>query len=50
MRNNNEVRQGAVKYLARLLLQRAVGIGLFYIAAGTFNDIRSAVNLALYPA
>ncbi len=48
MRNNNEVRQGAVKYLARLLLQRAVGVGLFYIAAGTFNDIRSAVNLALY--
>ncbi len=48
MVRNSEVRHGAVKYLARLLLQRAVGVGLFYLAAGTFNDIRSAVNLALY--
>jgi protein-S-isoprenylcysteine O-methyltransferase Ste14 len=48
MDKKTKVKQGAVIYLARLLLQRAVGVALFFAAAGTFRDVRSATNLALY--
>jgi hypothetical protein len=44
--NNNK--KGAVKYIFRLLLQRIIGIGLFFAAAGGFNDIRGIVNVSLY--
>lgn len=32
-------KKGAAKYTLRLLLQRIIGIGLFFAAAGGFNDI-----------
>jgi protein-S-isoprenylcysteine O-methyltransferase Ste14 len=44
--NNNK--KGAVKYIFRLLLQRIIGIGLFFAAAGGCNDIRGIVNVSLY--
>ena len=44
--NNNK--KGAVKYIFILLIQRIIGIGLFFIAAGGFNDIRGIVNISLY--
>jgi protein-S-isoprenylcysteine O-methyltransferase Ste14 len=43
---NNKKR--AIKYIFRLLLQRIIGIGLFFAAAGGFNDIRGIVNVSLY--
>jgi protein-S-isoprenylcysteine O-methyltransferase Ste14 len=29
-------------------MQKIIGIGLFFVAAGTFNDIRGNVNISLY--
>jgi protein-S-isoprenylcysteine O-methyltransferase Ste14 len=48
MEQKNQVRQGALKYIFILLLQRFIGVVLFFIAAGTINDIRGTTNLALY--
>ena len=48
MKQEGEVRKGAIKYLIILLLQRVIGVGLFFIAAGTFNDLRGTTNLTLY--
>jgi protein-S-isoprenylcysteine O-methyltransferase Ste14 len=48
VRTKNAVRQGAIKHLFILLLQRVVGISLFLLAAGTFRDMRGMTNLALY--
>jgi len=45
---SNEIRKGAIKYLLIIFFQRIVGIALFFIAAGTFYDIRGVVNLSLY--
>ena len=38
----------AFKYVFRLLLQRIIGIGLFFVAAGTFNDMRGNTYVSLY--
>jgi len=38
----------AFKYIFLLLIQRIIGIGLFFIAAGTFHDMRGNVNVSLY--
>lgn len=46
----NEVRQGALKHMLMLLVQRMMGVGFFYLAAGTMRDMRGNVNLALYLA
>jgi hypothetical protein len=48
MKQKAEVRKGAIRYLIILLLQRAIGVGLFFVAAGTFYDLRGAANLTLY--
>jgi len=48
MKQKVEVRKGATKYLIILLLQRVIGVGLFFFAAGTFYDLRGTTNLALY--
>ena len=48
MEQKNYVQQGAIKYLALIMCQRLIGICLFWGAAGTFRDIRSTTNLALY--
>jgi len=50
MKSSSEVRQGAVKYTLMLLVQRILGVGCFFLAAGTIRDMRSNVNLALYVA
>jgi len=44
----DETKKGAIKYLIILLFQRIMGIGLFYLAAGTLYNIRGIVNLSLY--
>ncbi|MDR0748084.1 MAG: isoprenylcysteine carboxylmethyltransferase family protein [Tannerellaceae bacterium] len=41
-------KKGAIKYIFLLLFQRIIGIGLFFAAAGGFNDIRGIVNVSLY--
>ena len=48
MEHKTDIRRGSIKYLIRLFLQRVIGVALFFIAAGTFNDIRGITNLALY--
>jgi protein-S-isoprenylcysteine O-methyltransferase Ste14 len=42
------IKKGAVKYIFILLIQRIIGIGLFFAAAGGFGDIRGIVNISLY--
>jgi len=44
----SRISKEAVKYVLILLLQRIIGIVLFFAAAGTFNDIRGIVNISLY--
>jgi len=44
----DEVKEGAMKHLARLLLQRIVGVGLYFLAAGSWGDMRSLTYIALY--
>jgi len=44
--NNNK--KGAIKYVFILFLQRIIGIGLFFAAAGRIHDIRGIVNISLY--
>jgi protein-S-isoprenylcysteine O-methyltransferase Ste14 len=48
MDKNDEITKGAIRYLFILLFQRIIGIGLFFVAAGTFNYIRGIVNISLY--
>ena len=44
----NKIKKGAIKYFFVILFQRFIGIGLFFVFAGTFNDIRGNINVALY--
>ena len=44
----NEIKQGAIKHLIRLVFQRVIGVCLFCIAAGTVSDTRGIVYIALY--
>lgn len=46
--HNTKISKGAIKYVLILLLQRVIGMALFFVAAGTFNDIRGIVNISLY--
>jgi protein-S-isoprenylcysteine O-methyltransferase Ste14 len=48
MEKNRGIKKGALKYIAKLLMQRLIGIGLFFAAAGTYSDLRGTVNVALY--
>jgi protein-S-isoprenylcysteine O-methyltransferase Ste14 len=48
IQQENNVKKGSIKYILLLLLQRFIGIGLFFAFAGTFYDIRGNVNMALY--
>lgn len=48
MKQDDAVRQGAIRYMGKLFAQRAIGVGLFFLAAGRFNDVRSITNLAFY--
>lgn len=48
MDNKNAIKQGAMKYLAMLLIQRIIGVVLFLVAAGTIFDMRGIVNFSLY--
>jgi hypothetical protein len=45
---NDEITKVATRYLFILLFQRITGIGLFFVAGGTFNYIRGIVNISLY--
>jgi protein-S-isoprenylcysteine O-methyltransferase Ste14 len=45
---NDNIDKGAIKYIFMLFIQRIIGIGLFFAAAGTFNDIRGNINILLY--
>lgn len=45
---NMEIKKGAKKYLFILLFQRIIGMGLFFVTAGTFLNIRGIINLSLY--
>jgi protein-S-isoprenylcysteine O-methyltransferase Ste14 len=47
-KQKDNIGEGAVKYIFILFIQRIIGIGLFFVAAGTFNDIRGNVNILLY--
>jgi hypothetical protein len=47
-RQKDSADKGAIKYILMLLMQKIIGIGLFFVAAGTFNDIRGNVNISLY--
>lgn len=42
------VKKGALLYLGKLILQRALGFGLFVLAAGTALDVRANVYFAVY--
>ena len=46
--SKNEIKQGAIKHLIRLIFQRIIGVSLFFIAAGTFRNTRGMVYIALY--
>jgi len=48
MRQENEIKRGAIKYLFMLLIQRVVGIAIFLIAAGTIMDLRGVVYISIY--
>ena len=48
MEIEKEVRQGAIKHLVRLVFQRIIGVGLFFIAAGTFSNTRGLIYITLY--
>ncbi len=48
LENKNTIKQGAMKYLAMLLVQRIIGLALFLVAAGTIFDMRGIVNFSLY--
>ena len=43
-----EIKHGAIKHIVRLLLQRIVGVSLFFVAAGTLNNTRGITYIALY--
>jgi protein-S-isoprenylcysteine O-methyltransferase Ste14 len=47
-RQKDNTDKGAIKYIFMLFIQRIIGIGLFFAAAGTFGDIRGNVNISLY--
>jgi protein-S-isoprenylcysteine O-methyltransferase Ste14 len=47
-KQKDNIDKGAIKYIFVLFIQRIIGIGLFFVAAGTFNDIRGNVNILLY--
>jgi hypothetical protein len=47
-KQKDNIDKEAIKYIFRLLIQRIIGIGLFFVAAGTFNDTRGNVNISLY--
>jgi protein-S-isoprenylcysteine O-methyltransferase Ste14 len=42
------VKKGAIKYAFTLLVQRLIGIILYFAAGGTFSNIRGIVNISLY--
>lgn len=48
MKSNDKVRQGAIKYLGMIFVQRIIGLLLFIGAAGTMTDLRGIVNFSLY--
>lgn len=50
MKQLNETKQGAIKYLFMLLVQRIIGIAIFILSAGTFVDFRGNVYMLLYLA
>jgi protein-S-isoprenylcysteine O-methyltransferase Ste14 len=47
-KQKDNIDKRAIKYIFKLLMQRIIGIGLFFVAAGTFSDIRGNVNISLY--
>jgi protein-S-isoprenylcysteine O-methyltransferase Ste14 len=47
-KQKDNIDKGAIKYIFMLFIQRIIAIGLFFVAAGTFNDIRGNVNISLY--
>ena len=47
-KQKDNIEKGVLKYILMLLIQRIIGIVLFFVAAGTFNDIRGIVNISLY--
>jgi protein-S-isoprenylcysteine O-methyltransferase Ste14 len=48
MEQKEDTRNRAVKYIIILLLQRIIGIALYFGSAGTMYDIRGIVNTSLY--
>jgi len=44
----NSMNKKASRHELRILLQRIVGSGIFFIAAGTFYDIRGIIYISLY--
>jgi protein-S-isoprenylcysteine O-methyltransferase Ste14 len=47
-KQKDNIDKGAIKYIFLLFIQRIIGIGLFFVASGTFSDIRGNVNISLY--
>jgi hypothetical protein len=47
-KQKEDIDKRAIRYIFILLIQRIIGIGLFFVAAGTFNDIRGNINIILY--
>jgi protein-S-isoprenylcysteine O-methyltransferase Ste14 len=48
MDQKEDTKNRAVKYILILLLQRIIGIALYFGSAGTMYDIRGIVNISLY--
>ena len=45
---NQIIKKNALRHALRILLQRIVGSGIFFISAGTFYDIRGIIYISLY--
>ena len=48
MGQENEIKQGAIKHLIRLIFQRIIGVSLYLLASGTFSNMRGTTYIALY--
>ena len=48
MEQNNKIKKGASKYIIMVMIQRIIGIIMYFIAAGTLSDYRGITNILLY--
>ena len=44
----NNVKKGAIRYFIILMVQKIIGIGIYFVSAGTIYDIRGNTNVILY--